>query len=104
TVSGLSFDADRQTLRWNAASHAQTYDVLRGSLNVLRGSAGDFDAASDACPGDDLAGTSLTDATAPTPGTATFWLVRGVGCGGLWGAWDDGSLRQVSPRDAGVCP
>jgi len=104
TVSGLSFDADRQTLRWNAASHAQTYDVLRGSLNVLRESSGDFDAASDACPGDDLAGTSLTDATAPTQGTATFWLVRGVGCGGLWGAWDDGSLRQVSPRDAGVCP
>ncbi len=103
-VSGLRFDADRQTLRWTAAAGAQAYDVLRGSLDVLRGSGGDFDAASDACSADDLAVTAFADAVVPAPGNGTFWLVRGVGCGGLAGAWDDGSPRQVGSRDAGACP
>ena len=103
-VSVLRFDADGQTLRWNPTSGAQVYDVLRGSLDVLRGSSGDFDAASDACLADDLASTFLADAAVPGTGTGIFWLVRGVGCGGLSGTWDDGSLRQVSPRDVGACP
>jgi len=105
-VSGLRFDADRQTLRWTAAAGALTYDVLRGSLNVLRASSGDFDAASDACPADDLSGTSIADATQPGPGAGAgvFWLVRGIGCGGMVGAWDDGSARQAGTRDPGVCP
>jgi hypothetical protein len=103
-VSGLRFDADRQTLRWTAAANAQSYDVLRGSLDVLHTSSGDFDAAADACAADDVAGTSLADIAVPSPGTASFWLVRGVGCGGLPGTWDDGSVRQVNSRDVAVCP
>ncbi|HEX5042263.1 MAG TPA: right-handed parallel beta-helix repeat-containing protein [Candidatus Polarisedimenticolaceae bacterium] len=103
-VAGLRFDADRQTLRWTDTTGAQSYDVLRGSLETLRESEGDFDAASDACPADDLAGTALADPTVPSLGTGVFWLVRGVGCGGLAGTWDDGGLRQSGPRNAQVCP
>jgi hypothetical protein len=92
---------DRQTLRWTAAAEAQAYDVLRGSLEVLRGSAGDSTTPpSDACPADDLAVTRFADAVVPPRVSGTFWLVRGVGCGGLGGGL---GRRQPAPGGLARC-
>jgi len=105
-VTGLTFDADRLTLRWSAGSGALAHDVLRGWLDVLRATSGSFLAAADACVGDDVAGTSLADPFVPAPGEGVFWLVRGVGCGAVGGTWGDGGTGQVAPRDPGGagCP
>ena len=52
-------------------------DVIRGDLGALRSSGGQFNGTVEACLGNDLSVSTVTDATAPGPGAAKYYLVRG---------------------------
>ena len=88
-------------LDWNAIGAATGYDLVRGSLEELRSSHGDFSTAVNDCLEDDLTGTSRTDADTPAAGDGFWYLVRAVNSGGS-ATFDSGSPSQVGSRDAGI--
>ncbi len=96
-------------LAWTALPGAIAYDVVRGSLGTLRSTAGDFTQATDGCLANDVADTTATDSAVPAPEGGTWFLVRGVSCGGA-GSYDEGAVSQIGSRDgeigaaAGACP
>jgi hypothetical protein len=90
------------TIQWSLLPGAMTYDVVRGDLATLRSTHGRYDLATTACPGLQVAGTSLLDAGVPPVGGGWFYLARGRSCGGA-GTYDDASgWGQAAPRDAGI--
>ena len=102
-VSGVRFDADRRTVRWNAHPRAKSYDVVRGNLMSLRSSAGNFLVPAPVCvenEGTDLqADLSMT----PTPGQALYILVRATECNGALGTWNDAGTTTRDTLNA-LCP
>jgi hypothetical protein len=96
-------------LQWGSLACASAYDVVRGSLATLRSSVGDFTSATQACVANDLAGTTADDPT-PTAAGGTWYLVRGRGCPGGVGSYDEHIMEFVAgPRDgeiaaAAACP
>jgi hypothetical protein len=99
TAAGLGFGT-ASDLSWSPVAGATGYDVVRGTLSTLK-VAGDFTAATDACPADDLAATSFLDAHVPAPDDGDWFLVRGItACD--HGTFDDGSASQTIPRDAPI--
>ncbi len=77
-MSGLRFDGDKTTLRWNAAP--VTYDVAHGTLPQVR--TGQME-----CIGSGLTAPDLPIPELPPAGGTFGYLVRGVNdCGtGVWG-------------------
>jgi len=94
-------DGVTTTISWMALAGATSYDLVRGGLASLRGSAGNFSVSTAACLSDDTPGLSGTDAVAPTAGDGSWYLARGVSCGGS-GSYDFGATRQVGSRDAEI--
>lgn len=94
------------TLGGGAAWH----EIVRGSLSLLRGSGGDFAAATLGCTGDDVTGATVVVSGTPdvVPGDGYWYLARRVNCKGK-GTFDLGTA-QVGSRDAeiaasaAVCP
>lgn len=90
-------------LSWN--NIAVKYDVVRGSLDVLRSSAGNFALAKDLCVENDLFPPTITTPTVQlvdnTPASGgLFWLVRGDRCGGR--TYNSGGQGQVGDRDSEI--
>lgn len=106
-VSRTSYGAAR--LEWNAVVGATGYDIVRGSGQTLRSSAGDFGVATTSCLGDAASSTLLFDTGSVVAGDAAWYLVRAVNCGGK-GTYDSSGGGQRGLRDAeidassGVCP
>ncbi len=94
TVAGTELD-------WTLVIDATAYDITSGDVATLAGGAGDFSLATDRCVADDVAGPPVLDALAPLPGSATWYLVRAVNCGGN-GSYDSGSAGQEGLRDAEI--
>ena len=92
---------DVASLSWSAPAGATGYDVVRGDLEDLRGSGGDFSAATTDCLEDNGTGTTLDVAGDPAPGEGVWFLVRALNCGGA-GSYDTGQASQIDPRDAGI--
>jgi hypothetical protein len=96
-------------LRWSVPAGATGYDVVEGDLFRLKRSRGDFTYATTGCPGNNLARPELRASGMPSPGEGSWYLVRGLNCGGA-GSYDSGSPSQVGLRDAeidasaGTCP
>jgi hypothetical protein len=88
-------------LSWTPLPGALSYDIVKGDPAILR-STGSWGASILACLGDNATGTTVTDSAAPAIGTAYYYLVRGVGCGGD-ATYDDGvGSGQAGPRDAAI--
>jgi hypothetical protein len=88
-------------LSWSPLPGALTYDLIKGSLNLLL-STRSYTASVLSCMAGGQAGTSSADAELPAVGQGFYYLVRGVGCGGT-GTYDDGAgLGQSGPRDAAI--
>ena len=88
-------------LSWDAAVHADVYDVVEGSLSVLRAS-GDVAAATSGCPATLLSGTSLhLDPPDPAPGDGT-WSVVGSVSHGCRGSFEDPGPAPSGARDLGI--
>ncbi|MEW5807322.1 MAG: C25 family cysteine peptidase [Acidobacteriota bacterium] len=78
-TSKITLYVDRSRLTWTSVMGAIGYDIVRGSLNALLDTGGDFIAATDSCLGNDLNGTSLDYTENPTgAGQGHWFLVRGV--------------------------
>jgi uncharacterized membrane protein len=88
-------------LDWSTIGNATGYDLVRGSLKVLRSSHGDFWNAVVDCLENDLTGTSRDDADTPAAGDGYWYLVRAANCGGS-ATFDSGAPSQVGSRDAGI--
>jgi len=80
-------------LSWNAPAPSSGYDVVRGSLGALLGSAGDFTLATERCLGAGLAVTFLLDPDVPVEGDGFWYFVRGSQCGA--GSYDRVDRNQV---------
>jgi N-acetylneuraminic acid mutarotase len=98
TVSQVGTDA---SMSWSTVSNTTGYDVLRGDLQSLLGSGGDFTTAIRACLANDSTATSMAATDTPPAGGGSFYLVRGINCGGN-GTYDSGSSSQVGSRDSGI--
>jgi hypothetical protein len=89
------------TLSWTALAGAGRYDVVRGSLAVLRATGGDFESATEGCVVDNESGTAAMFSGDPGAGDGFWFLVRGVNCGGD-GTFDSSGAAQVGDRDGGI--
>ena len=89
-------------LTWIAPPYYVTdYDVVRGDLNVLLESGGDFTLATEVCLADGIQETTLDDAGVPEAGTGYWYLVRAVSDGQLF-TYDSEGCHQAGSRDVGV--
>jgi hypothetical protein len=87
-------------ITWSAVGGVTGYDVVAGSLGLLRGGAGDFTSSTATCLGHFPSPVPVDDASTPAPGDARWHLVRPVNsCAGP-GTYDDGS--QAQGRDAEI--
>ena len=73
----IELTVEPDALSWTAVAGAVTYDVVRGDLEVLNDTGGDFSLATEACIADNLAVQTL-DVGDPPAGMAYWYLVRGV--------------------------
>jgi hypothetical protein len=89
------------TLEWTPASAAGGYDVIRGDLNMLRASLGDFELSTQECLSNDQPGRTLDFPGAPAPGEGWWFLIRPTTPIGH-GTYDSDGLRQIARRDAGI--
>ena len=96
-----TFRVDRTQMSWTALPGADTYDVVRGSLNGLRNSGGDFAAWTQECLRNDYAATSFPYSSSPGASSGQWYIVRANNCAGA-GSWDDGSPTQSASRDAEI--
>jgi hypothetical protein len=98
----LTFHVDHGGMYWTALPGPHTYDVVRGSLNGLRNSGGDFLTYTQECLDNNDSGTSLTyPSNPPSPGSVQWYMVQASNCAGA-GTWNDGSGTQVGNRDQGI--
>lgn len=98
---GLSFAGDRSAMAWTPNPGASTYDVVKGDLAALRGSAGDFGSSLAACVENNSPDAASSDAVSPGPSAAWYYLVRTFGCAQN-GTYDDGAISQQGSRDAEI--
>jgi hypothetical protein len=97
----LGKEAASSRLDWTSSGSGMHYDVVRGSLNGLRSSFGNFTSATQACVADDLAAATVLDSSSPSPGAGSWYLVRAVNCAGT-GTYDSGAATQQGSRDAEI--
>jgi hypothetical protein len=98
----LTFHVDHGGMYWTPLPGPYTYDVVRGSLNGLRNSHGDFAGYTQECLANNAPGTSLVyPSNPPSPGSVQWYMVRANNCAGA-GTWNDGSATQVANRDPGI--
>ena len=83
---------------WSWPSGASSFDVVRGGLQALRSSGGNFTFATQICIAKRVAWQGASDAAVPSPGDGYWYLVRATNCG--TGTYDDGT--QIDARDAEI--
>lgn len=88
-------------LSWLAATGATAHDIVSGDGATLANTGGDFTAATQACLDDNRTTTSLLASSAPLLGEFSWFLVRGVNCGGS-GTHDSGGASQTGSRDTEI--
>lgn len=102
-------ELDSEQLLWSAVVPGTGYDVVRGDLEALLSSSGDFTSATVECVANGWTGTSLAQGDVPDPGDAHWYLIRAVNCTAD-GTWNSGGPAQQGSRDgeidasAGACP
>jgi len=89
---------DAAGLTWSSVAACTGYDVVRGDLDQLLATAGDFTWATLTCEANDLVGTVLAEADAPPAGRGFWYLVRAASCRAV-GTWDSGGPAQQGSRD-----
>ena len=84
-------------LQWDPLAGATTYQVVRGSLNNLRASGGDYSVVVTVCE----PGLTTQTTSYPLGASDEFYLVRGVSCGGK-GTTNESGGNQIGSRDAEI--
>jgi glucose/arabinose dehydrogenase len=100
-ISAARIAPDTARVQWAPLACALSYDVVRGSVGMLRSTLGDYVPSTFVCVANDTALTTLDDPTA-TPAGGFWYLVRGNGCGGV-GNYDEGGVgSQFGVRSAEI--
>ena len=86
---------------WTASPGAVGYDLIRGSVETLLESGGDYSLAVEECLGDDVAATFVDYSAEPSPGTGFWFLARGVHLDGPM-TWQSLAGGNEEARDAGI--
>jgi hypothetical protein len=86
---------------WTAVPAAAVYDVVRGGLNLLRSSGGNFTTSTQACLANDQEATSVLDPSAPPLSDGFWYLLRGMSCGGA-GTYIETVGSQIGSRDSEI--
>jgi len=73
-------------LSWHPPVALPGYDLVRGNLDALHDSLGDFTVATDSCTSNDLVANSVLDADVPAAGHGYWYAIRGNQCAG--GSYD----------------
>jgi CotH kinase protein/Lamin Tail Domain len=100
-VPGPTFSS-RTTLVWGSVSGAQAYDIVRGSLSMLRLTGGDFTSSVTGCQVNNAGTTQWSVAEVPAVGEGVFYLVRAVNASCGLGTYDTSSPSQVGTRDGEI--
>ena len=87
----------RDELTWDSGLEIVGYDVVLGSLTVLRDSGGSFELATDACLANDLPASSMHFDAQPVVGEGFWLLVRVNGS-----TYDTDMPSEVASRDPGI--
>jgi hypothetical protein len=97
----MSMQVQPPDVSWDLLPDAPGYDVVFGSLNVLRQTGGDFTAATTACLASDTASSPAGASDNPPAGEAFWYLVRARG--GVAGTtYDSGDPGQGGTCDARI--
>src|SRR5207247_10662136 len=75
----MSLQVDPANIFWDLFPDSPGYDVVSGSLSVLRATGGDFTAATAGCLGSDIASSPVRESSGPPAGEAFWYLVRARG-------------------------
>jgi len=75
-TTGLIIETDKQTMHWSGVPQADRYDIVKGDLQALRSSGGDFSSTLRSCLEDDSSDTQSRDALEPVSGEGFYYLVR----------------------------
>jgi len=96
-------DAVTAYLAWPPGGGGPTtgFDVVRGDLQTLAQSGGDFTAATTFCVANDLGTNNTPDPAMPAPGSGFWYLVRATSCA-AHGTYDSGAPSQSGSRDAEI--
>lgn len=101
-VTHFRVASDHQTLSWDAQPLGTTYDLVRGDLQSLATSGGDFTASIQTCLVPGGAPTSFIDGSVPGPGAGLYYVVRARDCSGAAGSYNEGGSGQTGSRDTEI--
>ena len=98
--SSLDLRVEKTRLWWANSAGATSYDVVRGSLDQLRSTAGDFASplVTQLCLANNGADTYWLHAETPAAGQGVWYLVRGQ----PGGTYDSGAPSQSGSRDGEI--
>jgi len=100
SVEAIELSWDGAGMSWPAQPGATGYDVVRGDLNELVASGGNFflSSVTETCVAADTGATSFTDPTPVPPGDGFWYLTRAIDAGGT-STYDSGFGSQQDFRD-----
>lgn len=84
-------------ISWNAIPEATSYDIVRGDLQALQTAGGNFTPATQQCIANNQTGTSLSYSANPGPDQVSWFLARGVSCGGNGSYASSGAGQHHNP-------
>jgi hypothetical protein len=86
---------------WSPTSDTTAYDVVSGSVGLLRVS-GDYTSSTGGCAANNVGSPVLFDAQVPGTGDALWYLVRPINACSGNGSYDDAMPPQQGGRDAEI--
>jgi len=95
----LSLDGSMVT--WTGVAGSSGYDLVRGSLRILRGTGGNYTSALQSCVASDVATTFVDVSDNPEVGDGWWFLGRSITAGGP-GSYDCDYPGQVGSSDAEI--
>jgi hypothetical protein len=101
-ITGLAFATDKQTMNWDVEVNADYYDMVKGDLQTLISSGGNFTYSVTGCLENNDTDTLASDTDEPTlPGEGFYYLVRAQKqC--RYGTYNTGQPTQVGDRDSEI--
>ena len=100
-VGGLSFAAGGQQMSWGGVGLADSYDLVKGRLEDLQSSHGNFTTAISECLENNDLDTIALDSAQPSLAHGYFYLVRAIAACKT-GTYDSGDASQQGLRDAEI--
>lgn len=96
----LEQTAGETRISWSAPPLVPAYDVVRGDLESLRATGGDFSASTVECMENNDSDTVAVHPGTPPSGGGFWFLARAVSCDP--GTYDSGGPAQAESRDAAI--